>query len=130
MHGRTMVVIALIVAFLLFPIEGSRAQSTGLSGGIFFAPNSVRSVTLSKGGAVVASFSIPKGTYLSASYDDKQPHSITPGRWEFHGDIAVRVQPASAMQQRQPGQTVEQVMNQAPVVLTGQGMDVVVENVR
>jgi len=120
---------AVVVSLLLFPVGRGGAQSGNLKGGIFFAPNSARSVTLTRNGEPLATFNIPKGTFLSASYDDNQPNSIMAGRWEFHGEVALRAQPASAVQRRQPGKTLEQVMLEAPLILSGQGMDVVIENV-
>lgn len=126
---RTTILAAVVVSLVLFPVGRGRAQSASLQGGIFFAPNSARSVTLVRNGEPLASFSIPKGTFLSASYDDKQPNSITAGRWEFHGDIALRIQPASAAPRLWPGKTLEQVMREAPLLLTGQDMDVVIESV-
>jgi hypothetical protein len=126
---RTTALAAVVVSLLLFPVGRGRAQSANLQGGIFFAPNSARRVTLTTNGEPLATFNIPKGTLLSASYDDTQPNSITAGRWEFHGEVALRAQPASAVQRRQPGKTLEQVMREAPLILSGQGMDVVVENV-
>ena len=126
---RTIVLGALVTAFLLIPLDRGRAQSGNPRGGIFFAPTSARIVSLSKNGVLLASFHVPKGAFLSASYDDQQPNSISAGRWEFQGDIAVRVQPFSAIQGRQPGKTLEQVMSEAALVLSGQDLDVVIENV-
>src|SRR2546430_2362632 len=126
---RTMILVALATAFLVSSADRGRAQSGSLHGGIFFPPNSARSVSLSKNGVLVASFNVPKGMFLSASYDDQRPNSITAGRWEFHGDIAVRVQRARAMQGRQPGKTLEEVMSDATPILTGQDLDIVIENV-
>jgi TonB family protein len=126
---RTMILVAAVTACLVFSADRGRAQSGSLHGGIFFAPNSARSVSLSKNGVLVASFNVPKGMFLSASYDDQRPNSITAGRWEFHGDIAVRVQPASAVRGRQPGKTLELVTGDATLILTGQDLDIVIENV-
>jgi hypothetical protein len=126
---RTMILAALVTAFLVFAVDRGRAQSGNLRAGIFFAPNSARTVSVSKSGVLLASFNVPKGAFLSASYDDTRPNSVRDGRWEFHGDIAVRVQPASAMHGRQPGKTLEEVMSEAPLILSGQDLDVVIENV-
>jgi hypothetical protein len=120
---------ALVVAFLLFPMERGRAQSGASLGGILFAPNSVRSVTLSKNGVPLASLNVPKGTALSASYDNRQSNSITGGRWEFHGDFALRALPATELASRPSGERAEQTMSRAPLVLTAQGVDVMIENV-
>jgi hypothetical protein len=121
---------ALSLAFLLLPMARGRAQSAGLQGGILFAPNTARTVTISKNGALLASLSIPKGTFLRATYDEGAPQSIAEGRWEFHGDVALRALRASDAASR-PGERVsEQTMSLAPLVVTAQGVDVVIENVQ
>ncbi len=126
MHTRTLFAV-LVVPLVLCTINLGRAQSVGLQGGIMFAPNVARTVTVSRNGEALGSFNVPRGTFLGVSYDDQQPHVITDGHFEFHGDIAVRIQPASAAPSL-TGKRLEQVISEAPLVLTGQGMDVVVEN--
>jgi len=123
---RTIGLVASIAALVFLPVERGGAQAPGLQGGIVFAPNPARTVTISKNGVLRASFNIPTGTFLSASYDDKQPTSITSGRWEFHGDFVLRAQSASEMPP--PGGGIAERMSKAPLVLTVQGMDVVIEN--
>ena len=113
----------LVVLFVLSTIDPGRAQPVGLQGGIFFAPNAARTVTVARNGEALGSFNVPKGAFLGVSYDDQHPHVITDGHFEFHGDITVRIQPASAAPRLQPGKTLEQVIREAPLVLTGQGMD-------
>jgi hypothetical protein len=72
----------------------------GLRGGIFWAPNPSRRVTLSQDGNIVASLLLPAGTFMSATYDDQQQNLVTAGRWEFRGDVVLRVQPTATS----PGQ--------------------------
>jgi hypothetical protein len=124
---RTIGVAAFTVALVVSPVErGGAAQSPGLQGSIVFAPNAGRIVTIFKNGALRASFNIPTGTFLSASYDDKQPTSLAPSRWEFHGDFVLRAQSRSEMPA--PGGGIAQRLSNAPLVLSVQGMDVVIED--
>src|SRR3954467_8917132 len=74
----------------------SDAQSASLTGPILWAPNPARSVTLSRGGRTVTTLSVPAGTFLSASYDDRGP-LIAEGRREFHGNIRLRAMSAAEM---------------------------------
>jgi hypothetical protein len=121
---------ALVVAFLLIPMVRGRAQSAGLSGGILFAPNAARQVTLSRNGVLLTSMTTPRGTFLRASYDEGAPKSIAERRWEFHGEFALRVLPAIEAASRPAGEGLsEQLMRRAPLLLTAQGVDVVIENV-
>ena len=66
-------------------------------------------------------------TILCASYDEP-PTFISAGRWEFFGDFVLRAQPAS---EPPPAgmRRVEQMMRQAPLVLTVQKATVLIENV-
>jgi hypothetical protein len=106
-----------------------RAQPTGLKGGIVLAGNSARGVTVSRNGAVLASFTFPTGTFLSVTYDDRMPSSITDGRWTFQGDFVLRALPAS--EPGSPGvRRMEQVVNQAPLEMTLRGGAVAIENLR
>ena len=109
------------------PVPIDRAQPPGLQGRIVFAPNSARSVRLTRNGALLASLTFPTGMFLSASYDDQKTTSIAAGRWAFEGDFVLRALPAK--EPPQPGMTrVEQAVNQAPLVLTLRGVDVLIEN--
>ena len=139
---NTKIVLTLVAACVLFQVDGGRAQSDRLHGGVFLAPNSARSVMLSRNGAQLASFMVPKGTFLFVSYDDRQPSSIADGRLEFHGDLELRASPASeALQPQVRGDTlpanarsgfgtrIQQRISQAPLVLSVQGVDAVIENV-
>lgn len=127
MQMRTILAV-LVVSLVLCAIGLVRAQSPELQDEIMFAPNVARTVTVSRNGEALGSFNLPRGAFLAVSYDKRQLHVITDGRAEFRGDIAVRIQPASAAP-RLTGKRLEQVMNEAPLVLTGQGMDVIVDNV-
>jgi hypothetical protein len=119
-----MIPVAILVTVLLFQGEDGRTQSSGMTGGIFFAPNPGRTVTLTRNGALLASFTFPNGTFLDVSYDAQEPTSIAAGRWEFHGNFTLRAQPA----QGAPATPLERRL-QAPLVLTVQGANVLIENV-
>ena len=119
---KSMIPVAIVMAVLLFQGEYGRAQSSGLRGGIVFAPNPSRTVTLTRNGALLASFTIPTGTFLDVSYDAQQPDA---GWWEFHGNFTLRAQPA----QDAPDTPLARRFDLAPLVLTVQGADVLIENV-
>jgi hypothetical protein len=138
---RIKMFLTLVTAFLL-QVDGGRAQSDRLLGGIVLAPNSARRLTVNRNGALLASFMVPKGTFLFAFYDDQQPTSIADGRWEFHGNSELRA--SSANEALQPGvrsdalptnarsgfgPRLQQRISRAPLVLTVQGVDAVIENV-
>ena len=124
------VFVAFVAAFLLWPTEYGRAQSDDLQGGIFFTPNAARRVTFTRSGALLASFEVPEGTWLSAAYDDQEPTSIEAGRWEFHGDVVLRALPLSESSPPPGGgRRMEAIMEEARLVLAVQDVDVVIENV-
>jgi hypothetical protein len=98
-------------------------------GGIFWAPNPSRHVTISQDGATVASLLLPAGTFMSASYDEQQQNLITAGRWEFRGDVTLRVQPAATAPGQPPGRRATEIMSRPPITLTLSAVDVLIENV-
>jgi len=101
-----------IIGLLLFSVDG---QQTAVRGGIYFAPNPARRVTLARFGTLLATIDIPDRTFLSVSYDGQQPASIATGRWEFHGNFGLRALPASEAASRPPGERVfDQTMSRAP----------------
>jgi hypothetical protein len=121
-------VIALgLVAWLLVP--GNSGWSQNLLGGIFWAPNPSRRVTLSQNGDIVASLLLPAGTFMSASYEDQREALTTPGRWELHGNVVLNVQPAATAPGRPPGRSVDEIMSRPPITLTLSTVDVLIENV-
>src|SRR5688572_15427514 len=131
MKNRCVASLVLVLLFLLtdrgsmqgaLPVPVNREQlPSGLQGGIVFAPNPARSVRLTRNGVVLASLNIPAGMLLSVSYDDQKPTSIAAGRWAFEGDFILRALPVS--EPPQPGvRRVEQVANQAPLVLSLRGV--------
>jgi hypothetical protein len=124
---RFMMTVAFGLMILGFDINGV-AQTDELRGGINWAPNSARSVTISRGGMVLTTFILPAGTFLSASYDDRQPSVINPGHFEFQGDFVLRAQPAADAPGQPPGRRFEEIMSRPPFVLTLQNVDVVIEN--
>ena len=136
---KSKLLVALVTVFLLsmdrgqtqgaLPVPIDRGQPAGLQGGIVFAPNPARNVRLTRNGALMASLNIPAGMFLSVSYDDQKPTSIATGRWAFEGDFVLRALPAS--EPTEPGvRRVEQVVNQAPLILTLRGVEVLIENVQ
>ena len=122
--------VALVATFLFLPAESSHAQSDDLQGYVLFAPNVARTVTVTRRGALLASLQIPQGTIMVASYDERDPTSFTAGRWEFHGDFRLHALPATENTPPPvPGGKVDQIQREAPLVLSVQDVDVLMENV-
>jgi hypothetical protein len=124
---RLTLMLAAFAAIVLGGSDHSGAQSASLTGPILWAPNPARSVTVSRRGHALTTLSFPAGTFLSASYDDREPNLISPGRWEFHGNFQLRATSAAEMVAN--GKTLAERMNGAPLVLTATDMDVTIENV-
>ena len=74
-----------------------RGLPTGLTGGIVLAGNRASSVTVSRNGAPLASLTLPVGTLLSVTYDNRKPTLIAQGRWTFQGDFVLRAIPVSEL---------------------------------
>jgi hypothetical protein len=121
---------ALGAVTLLAASDRGQTQSATDDGWVLFAPNSARRVTLRRNGVLLGSLTIAKGTALVAFYDQRQPTSFASGRWEFRGDFRLHAQPANEMSPPNvPGGRVEQVRSEAPLLLSAQGVDVLMENV-
>jgi hypothetical protein len=116
-----------VVASLLVPAAVGLAQSR--KGGIFWAPTATRQITVTQNGATVASLMVPADSFMSASYDDQQQSLVSPGRWQFKGDVVLRIQPVASAPPRVRGNGAEQVMINPPVTLTVSNVDVLVTNV-
>jgi hypothetical protein len=102
-------------ALFLQTDEHGRAQGSVI-GGIFWAPNTARRVTISQQGHAVAELSVPSGVFLDAMVTG------------FKGDVRLRAQPAASAPGQAPGRTGFQIMSEAPFVLTVKDADMVVEN--
>src|SRR5262245_37379396 len=86
-----------------------------LSGGILWAPNIERRVTITRNGEPMVSLTVPVGSIMSASYDERLDSVIRPGHWEFRGDVVIRVLPNAA---RNRARGVAEDLAVAPLVLT------------
>ena len=127
---RTANLVALVAAFLLLPVDSGRAQSDDLQGAALFAPNVARTVTVTRRGALLATLQIPQGTLLVASYDERNPTSFGDGRFEFHGDFRLYALPATENTPPPAGvRKIDQIRSEAPLVLSVQDADVLMENV-
>jgi len=106
-------------------IQSSHAQS----GTIYFAGglNSgfERTVTVSKNGTMIASFTLPKGTFLSAAEPMRGPVKLSGGRFEFHGSVELRVVPAA--DGPKGSMPAPELMSRAALVVSGEGVDVAIE---
>jgi hypothetical protein len=84
-----------------------------------------------RNGGLLGTFTFPKGTEFSVVDEHKHPTHLGDGRFEFHGTIELRALTAQdlAAQNPQRGTPGAEIMSHAPVVLTGQGVDVLVEKI-
>jgi hypothetical protein len=104
--------------------QSTSAAATGSPETIFFAPNAARTITLSKQGVILASFTVGAGTAISVGWTNGPYTRPDPdGRFEVHGDVEIRLQPVS---QRDPAVKLEQAMLQSPLTLTGRTVDLVI----
>jgi len=127
---RSVGLIVAIGTILLVPADSGRAQQDDLRGWVLFAPNIARKVDVTRNGALVASLQVPAGTFLVASYDEKQRTSFANGRWEFQGEFRLYAQPAKeSSPSLVPGGRVDQIRAQAPLVLSCAACDVLMENI-
>ena len=106
-------------------VDRGRAQSENMAPGtVFIQVMNQANVTIAKNGVTLGAFAFPRGTLLSAVDEHRQVNPTGPGRFEFHGAFELRALPnVEAI-----AGPAAQMMKQAPVVLTAQGVDVLVEN--
>ena len=122
---RNLITLALITGVVLLQGDRGRAQSENAAPGtVFIQVMNQANVTIAKNGITLGAFTFPKGTLLSAVDEHRQLKPAGPGRFEFHGAFELR---ALAKAEAVPGPAA-QMMKQAAVVLTAQGVDVLVEN--
>jgi hypothetical protein len=126
---RTAILAVLVLGFTLAQSDRGRAQATlpsaGTPGAIYLHVINQCRVTIAKNGTVLGALTFNKGTLLSAVDAQRHPTPAGPGRFEFHGAFELRALPAS---EAKPGPASD-MMQAAPVVLSGQGVDVLIENI-
>jgi len=84
-----------------------------------------RTVTISKNGTVITSFTLPAGTFLSASDQHRNAVPLAGGRFEFHGSVELRVVPAA--DGPKGSMPAADLMSRAVIVVNGEGVDVAIE---
>jgi len=111
-----------------FAAYHGHAQIDKAAVGVVFidARHGARNVTVTRNGALLASFVLPKGTILSAVDDHRRPTHTGGGRFEFHGNFELRALPAGDVSPSAAMPAAE-MMSRAPLVLSAQGVDVVIE---
>jgi hypothetical protein len=113
----------------LFLQSGQTHAQSDQSGAVYFAggDKSVyeRTVTVSKNGTAITSFKLPSGTFLSAVDQTRKTVPLPGGRFEFHGSVELRVLPAA--DGPHGSMSAADIMSRAPLVLNGEGVDVVIE---
>src|SRR5258708_33560814 len=89
---RTMLLGALLlVALVAFSGNSGRAQIDA-SRAVFMTGTQPHSVTLRRNGQLLGTFTLPKGTWLSAVDDQAHPErvAVLNGQYEFHGAFELR----------------------------------------
>jgi hypothetical protein len=110
--------------------HGERGAGQSGSGGVFWAPNTARQVTISLHGTTIATLTFPTGTFLDITVAGNVEPVTNPGEWTFAGDLSVRAQPAATAPGQTPGRSAAQIMSQAPFVLTMKDAEMLVENLK
>ena len=78
----------------------------------------------------MAYIELPKGTHLSAADEHRKPNHLGGGKFEFHGNFELRamlptdIPAASKVAGHMPA---AELMSHAPMVMTAQGVDVILE---
>ena len=87
-------------------------------------------MTFTRHGVILGTFTFPKGTGLSAVDDQGgQFGPVLTGRYEFHGAFELRALTVQDLAAQQPktGISGAEIMSRAPLVLSAEGVDVLVE---
>jgi len=129
---KTMLLGALVATLVVFSGDRSLAQIDAAGRGtVFISAQSAYTVTVMRNGGLLGTFSFPKGTQLSVVDEHKHPTHLGDGRFEFHGTFELRALTAQDLAAQHPanGTPGAEIMSHAPVVLTGRGVDVLVEKV-
>jgi len=132
MGNRPKVILfALVMALLLFQAPRTRAQSPLLDNWVLIAAQGW-TVTLSKAGEPLGSFDVPKGVSLGVWFNSQQPHSRHDAPalgFEFHGDIELHTQTASATYDMRfhPEKSEAQQLRESALSLAGQSVDLFIE---
>ena len=131
MKMKSSMLTALIIALVLSAAYRGHAQVDKAAIGTVFidARDGARNVTVTRHGALLASFTLPKGTIFSAVDEHRRPTHLGGGRFEFHGNFELRALPPGDVPSLSPsaGMPAAEMMSHAPLVLSAQGVDVVIE---
>ncbi len=114
------IVLAVIAALAV--AASSHAQAASARRTVYFSSDRERVATLSQGGAVVASLTIPVGTLMTVTYTGQEAN-LSAKRFEAHGGVSVRVLRDSELH----GRREADAMLAAPVALAGESIDLVVQ---
>jgi hypothetical protein len=125
---RTTALAVVVFGLVIVQTDRGRAQATlpaaGVPGAVYLQVINQCNVTIARNGTVLGALTFPKGTLLSAVDEQRHPTPTAPGRFEFHGAFELRALLAS---EAEAGPAAD-MMRAAPVVLSAQGVDVLVEN--
>jgi hypothetical protein len=114
--------ILLAVIATLVVVTSSHAQAASARIAAYFSSDRERIVTLSQGGVVVASVTIPVGTLMMVTYTGEP--NLNAKRFEAHGGVSVRVLRDSELH----GRLQADAMLAAPVTLAGDNIDLVIQD--
>jgi len=113
-----------LALFLLFGAVGNAQPQQSRT--IYFAPDAPRTITMVKG-QIVTTVLVPQGALLALEYvADRASGPDTSGRVEVRGHVVVRVAANDMKAVNEPAGSLAERLAQAPVVLTGDGVNLVV----
>jgi hypothetical protein len=126
---RLWVLAALIVGSgaQTFGPEGHQVDKVAV-GTLFIHAMDAQSVTIARNGEVLAAFTFPKGTIMSAVDEHRNPHRLDSRRYEFHGHFELRAMtPGDVPASAHSGMAAVELLSHAPMVITAEGVDVLLE---
>jgi hypothetical protein len=114
-------IVGSVLALSVVSVEHIQAQQPGRNA-IVIAPNTERTLTISRSGVVLTTRNIPQGTLLSVIFDTAQnSQPANDGRFTFHGNVEIHALAASQRTAR-----LTAAINQAPIQLNAIGVDVAI----
>ena len=126
---RTMLLGVFVAALVVLSGDSGRAQIDP-SHAVFMTGNAAHSVTFTRHGVVLGTFTFPKGTGLSAVDDQGTRFGpVLTGRYEFHGAFELRALTVQDLAAQQSNTDISgaEIMSRAPLVLSTKGVDVLVK---
>ncbi len=129
MTARTSILMALCFGLTFASSDRILRAQTDVPpvGTLFLQARNGCTETLSRAGIELGRFTVGAGSLLSARDERQASPRVGRGRFEFHGDVELRVLPAGAkpLPERMPAHIL---MSSAPLVFNAKGVDLVIDN--